>query len=639
MSRRALFRPRAIDLQRPLLIIRSDADLKSDVEVVSAQRALPEYGTGVEEGELGERHLQEALLASMNLRIKRAETKSTAQEEDAESASCDHVDGRRTVIIPVPVIREIPCYTEALLEQVRNRFQLSDTYVDARADDRALLEREIDYEADDGDKRFAQNELCIDLDTFERAMDALEKEQGTARTLMSPNSAKSQLMKDATLGLNEQHIDALYMHWRRKREQRGGQPILRYLRDPPDVNNPDPSVAFRPRNDEEQKRRARSNTFDNYKRLRRIRQDMERVRTIMEQVMKRERIKLDLVLFTISSQLATLQLRYPHLELIQKAAKILPLKTPIGADLYRHLTNIAELARKGVLKWNIAHRRRSEEKASSDHSGTSVTKIRATSAAKPPDSGSAGSVVAAPKRDLYGFDEKGFQAFRRLRYFSGGFFRDGINPFDWRVHGIPLWADPSLSHSVQERSQLGNITAERSIPQGARPAPSMELEASRLRKPLRCASTLIARLTTPMAYAILDAAASKNHPEEQTSLVVSASRMSSDGMKRIADTPAVGPKRLMCFPDSTPLCDQSTMVRTSFRPTLVRARIGCDDAIYLDRITIRRETDKLSASELPAKLDAWSSREWQRPWPKRLKHSAPPTAESVHKTASLDEKQ
>ncbi|KAK4533430.1 hypothetical protein CCYA_CCYA17G4312 [Cyanidiococcus yangmingshanensis] len=618
MSRRALFRPRAIDLTRPLLIVRSDADLKSDVEIVSAQRALPEYGTGVEEGEMTERHLQEALLASMNLRLRRVEA-NEMQQQRAEDESNNDIDGKRTVMIPVPVIRETPEYADTLSRLAQDRFHEADSYIDFDADDRILLEREVDYEADDEDRAMAEHRLGISLDAFERAMDRLEKEQGTSRNLLSFDNMKNLLMRDTALELDVRQAKELYEYWKQKRDARKGEALLRYLRNPPDINNTDLSVAFRPRNEEEQKRRARSNTFDNYKRMRRIRQDMERVRTIMEQVMKRERIKLDHALFSSAYQLAMLLVRYPQSEPLIRAHRSLRLKTSGGVDLSRNLANLAELARKGILRWDAATGRRYEDRATSDHSGSSVTKIRVTMAAKSRESVHRELAEPSPKRDLSGFDEKGFYAFQRIGYFTNGFFRDGVNPYDWRVY--------EGSH-IAFRNSLANLTERlRPLRAGADNESRPEINArdatstipARPKRALRNASVLIVRLTTPMAYSILDAARADTPFLARNSVVADYLGGAFSAQPRIATALENGSRPLMCFPDSVPFCDQKAALENGFRPTLVRARKGCDQEIYLDRITILG-TGPQNMSENPPNIIRSLGTDDQRiPWPKRRK--------------------
>jgi hypothetical protein len=598
--------------------VRSDADLKSDVEIVSAQRALPEYGTGVEEGELSERHLQEALLASMKLRLRRVEANEMGQHH-SQNGSYDDVDGKRTVIIPVPVIREVPAYSETLSQLAQHRFHKTEEYIDFDADDRLLLEREIDYEADEEDVAFAEHRLGIGLDSFERAMDQLEKEQGTSRNLLPFENMRNQLLKDNSFGLDPPKAQILYEHWRQKRERRRGEALLRYLRDPPNLSNTDMSVAFRPRNDEEQKRRARSNTFENYKRMRGIRQDMERVRTIMEQVMKRERLKSDHTLFSIAYQLAILIVRYPQLESSVRANRSLRLKTFGGIDLSSHLANLAELARKGALRWDAASGTRAEGKTASDHSGTSVTKIKVTMDAKPSESTQNEPMAAAPKRNLWGFDEKGFIAFQRIAYFTNGFFRDGISPYDWRVHELSRQAFSNPLANASELLHPLRMSAEGVSQLETHAISSLGPVAPRPRRTLRSASVLITRLTTPMAYSILDAPAEASSSFANNAAFIDYRRKATGSLFPRTLGRVSGSRLLLCFPDSTPFCDREAALEMGFRPTLVRARKGSDQLIYLDRLTVQgTELPEFSDHSLGTVGDS-ASNEVNLPWPKRHK--------------------
>ena len=631
MSRRALFRPRAIDIARPLTIIRTDDDVKVGTEIVSAQRALPEVGTGVEDSELTERHLQDALLASMNAHLRRVDADDMAGGASAPAADIAPAGKRRAILIPIPVIRAVADYEQRVQQLLIDRFHLTEeSYLTSEQDDRALLMTDVDYEADTEDVQFAEKELHLDVDTLERCLDCLEKEQG-ARKVLAPYETMVPLLASGPLKSAPESLRRqMYDYWRRKREAHdGGTALLRFLRDPPDANNPDPAVAFRPRDEEEQRRRARSNTFDNYKKMRTLRQDMERVRTITEQVLKRERVKHDLSLYTIAVQLAQMQLLGPTAVSLLRQSHGLRWRSISGADLRRELYDLGEKVRKGLVTAGVASSRRRPPKALGAAASTASASM-AAGARDPSDSRvgkSRGTKTRAPTlAETLFFDEMGFRAFRRLRYFANGFFQQGVSPYDWRVYQAARSVRRAFMSATLER--LHRHQQEQREQHGRRADGSARVDVGAEGGHDRDASVIV-QLTTPMAFGIVYGISARltDPPFPHTS----GNAAPTDGLA--AHLPARwsphgldSEPSVVCFPDMTPLCDQAHELQRRRDPLLMRGRLGRGARIVMDRVVITKSDGICASPASPISGRITPSAEWNLlpngSWPKRQRRES-----------------
>lgn len=59
----------------------------------------------------------------------------------------------------------------------------------------------------------------------------------------------------------------------------------------------DPYKAFRPRLEEKLKKKSRKNDLTSYLKMKELRQEMERARTVLEMLKKREKLKKDYMYF------------------------------------------------------------------------------------------------------------------------------------------------------------------------------------------------------------------------------------------------------------------------------------------------------------------------------------------------------
>mmetsp|Transcript_11436 Transcript_11436/g.47588 ORF Transcript_11436/g.47588 Transcript_11436/m.47588 type:complete len:154 (+) Transcript_11436:417-878(+) len=103
-------------------------------------------------------------------------------------------------------------------------------------------------------------------------MDRLEKMQGRPAEII-PYSVMKGVLTDALPPSTPDMLKKnIYVHWVDRRTlERGGKPFLRFLQPPPDLNDQNPAVAFRQRDDfpltSGRSRQYRQNTYENYKRL------------------------------------------------------------------------------------------------------------------------------------------------------------------------------------------------------------------------------------------------------------------------------------------------------------------------------------------------------------------------------------
>jgi len=337
-------------------------------------RALPVLATGVDKVEEAETHLQQALLASM-------------LGDDRRKLNLE---------IPVPVVNEVSLKDQIIVGGYKQpsgyvRFHLSDIHAEDGVPE---------YEADFVDENWLEkyNESHSDghpvtLDSFEVAFDKLEKAQGFKSELLPYSSVRQHLVHFA----GEDGKKSMYEHWAERRRKRKCS-FLRLFQRPPEPHDINPAVAFRPREQESSgnKLRARSNTYDNFKKAVTLRRDFERARTLLEQQSKRERIKKDLLLATLAWQ--------------------------------RKKAELSLIAPKLLSSFEGTRKKRRLHSLNDGESGLSKKKW-------------------ASGADTDGFDDSGSRFLKHVRYFAGGFAANGVSPFDHRV-----FAAASTRNTAQEKT-------------------------------------------------------------------------------------------------------------------------------------------------------------------------------------------
>lgn len=410
---RPSFRPRPIDLAKALPIIKSSKDLRHEDDVV-VNRALPTIATGVDPSEEEERHLQQALLASV--------FGSSQKPPD----------------IPVPVVTTVkpPVYN--------SKFTLPDHYVVFDRTDAECLLETIEYDADYKDDAFAR-ETDTPINNIELGMDALEKAQAHAETLMDYSTASPHLVHNLP-NLPDSKRKELYQHWHQRRTQHK-RPFLRIFQSPPDPNNTDPSVAFRPRDREGGATIAhRMNTLENYRRATALRDELVMLQQLLANVIDREKLKASMLsLRLLHQRINVAELAGPNLDTIiryvfpaesepviivptQRNQQEPPNSSAPQATIPCRWLNLPEnmkidnvrLAVNKPVKKTRRRPKNSDKRMPRDTISVADTAERA-------------STSLQQTVDTFGFDEYSNRFLKHMRCFSGGFSNYGVSPYDHRV--------------------------------------------------------------------------------------------------------------------------------------------------------------------------------------------------------------
>lgn len=410
---RPSFRPRPIDLAKPLPIIKSSKDLRNEDDVV-VNRALPTIATGVDPSEEEERHLQKALLAS--------------------------VVGNRNAELDIP----IPVYSAVKPPVYTSSFSLAEGYLIFDRSDADLIEDVVEYDADHEDDSFAKSN-DVPIADVEVAMDNLEKLQAHGDKLMQWSAAKSSLA-DAFPKLSEHVREKVFKHWYQRREKHG-RPFLRFYQPPPDPNDNDPAVAFRPRDREAGAAVAqRMNTYDNFRRASVLRDDLIQYRTLLAEIKKREQIKANILSMRLLQQrLMVTSGGGSRIDSIIRAVfptdsePVITYGNPSSPVPQTTGPTIGIVPCRGLdLPDTVAV----ETRRLSNDKNTKKSRRRTKATERRPGKEFLGS-NAQPERtavsgiqsgvDTFGFDEHGNRFLKHMRYFAGGFMNYGVSPYDHRV--------------------------------------------------------------------------------------------------------------------------------------------------------------------------------------------------------------
>lgn len=412
---RPSFRPRPIDLAKPLPIIKSSKDLRHEDDVV-VNRALPTIATGVDPSEEEERHLQQALLASV------------------------FGSSQKSPDIPVPVVTTVkpPLYN--------SKFTLPDHYVVFDRTDAEFLLETIEYDADYKDDTFSR-EADIPVNNIELGMDALEKAQAHTETLMDYSTAAPHLIHNLP-DLPDSKRKELYQHWHGRRSQHK-RPFLRIFQSPPDPNNTDPSVAFRPRDREAGATIAhRMNTLDNFRRATTLRDELIMLRQLLSNVIDRENLKASLLsLRLLHQRINVAEMAGPNLDTVIRY--VFPAESEpviIIPSQQNQLTSASSnpSASQATIpcRWlNLPEDMKIENVRLAVNKPIKKARRRTKMSDKRTSRDTIGASDAADRTptslqhtvDTFGFDDYSNRFLKLMRCFSGGFSNYGVSPYDHRV--------------------------------------------------------------------------------------------------------------------------------------------------------------------------------------------------------------
>lgn len=233
-----------------------------------------------------------------------------AQDED--TIELKEVD-KRARDIPVPVSYE--------LERIPGleTWKREEAYY-AHPGRPTCLEHEVEYSIDPA----AYKHLCdlnagpfkgaeIQEDDFEAAVDALEKEAQRTGELPAAEHIDARLRPRLGQRCPTKAFEAIYTYWAARRAQ-DRKPLHYRFRPPPDPEDPDPWVAFRPR-EPLGGRRRRTNNHKTFAMMQQLRAEFARLVELMELIQQREELKKDYV------DLVVMSTKVAHQTLLSRLAK------------------------------------------------------------------------------------------------------------------------------------------------------------------------------------------------------------------------------------------------------------------------------------------------------------------------------
>ncbi|CAH9103626.1 unnamed protein product [Cuscuta europaea] len=286
MSRLSI-RPRPLDFNKKLPIVKSFKDFDDDIEIPSNTR---------------NQILRLAAEAAEN-EVHQVSVKKLASE------------------IPTPESVIVDTYESDYLPN----FAQPTSYIHARGA-RAELGEFVEYDLDNEDEDWLQDfnieRKALPAEKLEMILFKLEvldhkaRERAGAITptfaspipvLLSFDAAVEALQSiSTTYGV----FQSIYSYWKEKRE-RWQKPILRRLQPPPSVNDTNPYNVFRPREKAHRlhtrRMQRRENNVQSFEKLRQVRRNLEQAKSILDTLVKREEKKRDLMESEVSLQRIQMQ--------------------------------------------------------------------------------------------------------------------------------------------------------------------------------------------------------------------------------------------------------------------------------------------------------------------------------------------
>lgn len=599
--------------------MRTSKDLRNADDVV-VSRALPQVGTGVEAAELEERHLQQALLASV-------------YGEDAKNS--------KSFDIPIPVFETVePPSCRSQSSFVRP----PDVYIMFDKSDEDLENSMVDYDGDHVDEAFVakyniahkKQQIPLDMDGLERGIDALEKVQGrvlaeeedtegveqtlkpdpkkgssaaaaaavaaaaakkkrkeTSDSLLQFSQVRSELV--ATLPTcTDTGRREIHAYWIERRLAHGG-PFHRLYIKAPTTDDPDPGVAFRPRGREDGGGGRRMNTYENFKRARHLREEFDVLRNLMQCVLNRERLKAEeLSLSALHTRLQCVATGGARLALLSRNvcvaekegysigdadAKIaiscrgLGVALPPNIEAELHRLPFGPDKRQKKLKRKstgvVANRTEAKLGGSSASFGGAGTVLGDSSQSGTTDGKGSrphASILSQPNGvDSYGFDDHGNRFLKHMRYFAGGFMNYGVCPYDHRVFAAASERNTVKDHPCEPKPFM---------------FPAANVKFARPASSCRSGGKVRPRQSSVVGFA--------REP--------SSSHLGASGSLRPRDDASELPRR--------PLGSKfgANVSKRKRRPMKVRGRIGRGGRIILDRVVFEPERG-VKAASYPASVE------------------------------------
>ncbi|XP_077222893.1 uncharacterized protein LOC143856530 [Tasmannia lanceolata] len=208
----------------------------------------------------------------------------------------------------------------------------------ARAEIGEFVEYDLDNEDEEWLQDFNNERMILMPEKFEsllfnlEALDHKTRERAgiiTPPTLGLPVPVLLQL-DSAIEALQSQSIrytvfQSVYNYWKAKRE-RWQKPILRHLQPPPPVNDTNPYNVFRPREKAHRlhtrRMQRRENNVQSFEKLRQVRRNLDRAKTVLDALIKREEKKREVMESEVCFQ--RIQIEYMHETRLVEDGMVLP---------------------------------------------------------------------------------------------------------------------------------------------------------------------------------------------------------------------------------------------------------------------------------------------------------------------------
>jgi len=259
------FRPRPLDIFKPLEVLHDDIEDEDSRNF----RSVPDMPTGMDAEEEKESHIKQAILAAFRTKIE----------------------------IPIPTIKDVENYSKETPSTFRRPPQYI-KYIDKTVEE---FRAEVDYDMDDADEEFLaklnKDKFLLSEDKFELMIDRMEKETCERNDFEPITQFRAErLIGGAEKKTNRlQVIAAVYNYWVKKREALGHSLLHLYHR--PKADTKDSAFAvFRPIEQKKKRHKGVKNDFAVVVRLRQLRQEFEKSRTLLEMVKKREKMKREYIM-------------------------------------------------------------------------------------------------------------------------------------------------------------------------------------------------------------------------------------------------------------------------------------------------------------------------------------------------------
>eukprot|EP01113_Clastostelium_recurvatum_P006390 TRINITY_DN12886_c0_g1_i4.p1 TRINITY_DN12886_c0_g1~~TRINITY_DN12886_c0_g1_i4.p1 ORF type:complete len:881 (+),score=240.94 TRINITY_DN12886_c0_g1_i4:116-2758(+) len=291
------FRPRAIDLNKPLPIIHREIE-EDDSNI---HRAVPLLPSGMEPEEEEEAHIASAI---------------SSFEHHASGGGGGGSSGVRAIDVPIPMVQVVDGYDT--YKDPHPYIHSDHHYIFYKDKSQDEMDAAIEYDMDTDDERWlvqynssstnhstssssssshklsssSSSSTKLSEDTFELVVDRCEKE-----IEYRPNTEITiQRLEPLCKGVSKHHLQAVLSYWNAKYLRREKMTQIRRFLKPPDYDDPSPYRAFRPREKEKKnKQGTRRNDLASYTRMREFRRELEKARTLLEMMKKRERLKKEYV--------------------------------------------------------------------------------------------------------------------------------------------------------------------------------------------------------------------------------------------------------------------------------------------------------------------------------------------------------